>query len=113
MNKSYQHKRNSFGEIVSNISDIKQCVETIINTTKGEIPFCPELGTEIIKAIGENQDDAINIAIAIFSKELPKQEPRIEITDITGTKTDTGRIYIKIYYRAKGSNEIQKTEIYI
>ncbi|MCD7780408.1 MAG: hypothetical protein LUH05_07035 [Candidatus Gastranaerophilales bacterium] len=110
---TWQHKRNSIGETVTGIEDIKQCIDTILTVSKGDIPLMPELGTDIIKAIGENAEDAIDIAKAIFSKEIPKQEPRAELVDISGTKTENGRINLKIQFKEKttGITETTGTEL--
>ncbi len=110
---NWQHKRGSIGEIVTGIEDIKQCIDTIMSVSKGDIPLMPEFGTEIITAVGESADDAIEIITAIFSKEIPKQEPRCELVNITGSKTDTGRLRIKVQFKEKSTSETTSSEIYI
>ncbi len=111
--KNWQHKRNTIGEVVQGSDDIKQCIETIMTTDKGSVPFMPELGTNVIEAIGENSEDAINIAIAIYKKEIPLQEPRCAITDITGVCDDNGHIHITVYYKEKSTGYTDKVERYI
>lgn len=111
--KNWQHKRNSIGEVVTEIDDIAQCVTSIIETSKGSVPLCPELGTNIIEAIGENTEDAIEIAKAIYAKEIPIQEPRCELLDITAEKDDNGKIIIKPYLQQKSTGKVIKIERYI
>lgn len=111
--KNWQHKRNTIGEIVQGIYDIKQSIETIIATQKNTVPFMPELGTDIIEAIGENAEDSIDISISILKKEIPLQEPRCEITDISGEKNDNGRIHLTVYFKEKTTGYTDKTEVYI
>ena len=111
--KNWQHKRNTIGEIATDINDIKQCIDTICSTDKGSIPFMPEFGTEAMQALGENSDDAIDMISALWKTEIPKQEPRCEVTEITGVKEDNGRIKMKIYFREKSTKITQTTEVYI
>ncbi|MGN0014613.1 MAG: hypothetical protein ACI37T_04255, partial [Candidatus Gastranaerophilaceae bacterium] len=111
--KNWQHKRGSIGEVVTEIDDIAQCVASIMEITKGSVPLCPELGTDVIEAIGENTEDAIEIATAIFAKEIPIQEPRCELLDITGEKDENGKIIIKPYIQAKQTGKTKKIERYI
>lgn len=111
--KNWQHKRGTIGEVVTEIDDIAQCVTSIMEITKGSVPLCPELGTDVIRAIGENTEDAIEIATAIFSKEIPIQEPRCEILDITAEKNENGKIKIKLYIQTKTNSKTKKIERYI
>ena len=111
--KNWQKRRNTIGGIASNIDDIRQCINTICSLDKGEVPFMPELGADIFEAIGENSDDAINIIKSVLIKEIPKQEPRCEITDITGLYDENGRIKITIYFKEKMTGLTDKTEVYI
>lgn len=108
--KNWQHQRNTIGEVVTEINDIKQCIDTICLTAKGSVPFMPELGTNAFEALGENSDDAIGLIIAMWEKEIPLQEPRCEITDITGNKDENGKILMEIYFRKKSKNKTEKTE---
>lgn len=111
--KNWQHKRGTIGDVATEIDDIAQCVTSIMELTKGSVPFCPELGTNVIEAIGENTEDAIEIATAIFAKEIPIQEPRCEILDITCEKDDNGKILTKVYLQAKHTGETIKIERYV
>lgn len=111
--KNWQHKRGTIGLVVQEIFDIKQCVDTIVSTPKGSVPFAPEFGCEQIEAIGENSIDAIDILRAIWLKEIPLQEPRCEITEITGDFDDNGDCFMTIYFKDKKSNISEKIERYI
>ena len=111
--KNWQHARNTIGGIATETDDIKQCIHTICTTRKGKVPFMPEFGTDVIDAIGENSDDAIEIITALLTKEIPIQEPRCEITEVTGTKDTEGRIKITVYFKEKRTGITQKTEIYL
>jgi len=111
--KNWQHKRGTIGGIASNIDDIRQCINTICSIDKGEVPFMPELGADIFGAIGENSDDAIDIIKSVLLKEIPKQEPRCEITDITGSKDENGGVKLTIYFKEKMTGLTDKTEVYV
>ena len=111
--KNWQHKRGTMGEVVTDIYDIEQCIQTIAMTEKGEVPFAPEFGCPNIKAIGENPQDSIEYLTVVYLKELPRQEPRCEIIDITGNFDDNGRVKMTIYFKDKLNNLTDKTEFYI
>ena len=110
---SWQHKRNTIGEIVQDSADIKQCIKNILTTAKGSMPFMPEFGTDIIQAVGEKSPDAADIAIAIVSKELPVQEPRIEVNAVSFEYDEYGKVIIKINYTEKATGINDYTEVYI
>ena len=111
--RKWQHKRNTLGEIIQGTDDIRQCIQTILQVVKGSIPFMPELGTDIIEAIGENTEDAIDIGIAIITKEIPLQEPRAEVLDVTGDKEENGTTHFVIYFKDKTTNLTDTTEVWV
>ena len=111
--KNWQHKRGTIGEIVTDMNDIAQCVVSIMELTKGSVPFMPELGTNVMEAIGENTEEAIEIAAAIYEKEIPIQEPRCEVIEITGMKDANGKIKITVYIKEKNNDNTIKVERYI
>lgn len=111
--KNWQKRRNTIGDVAVGIEDIKQCIYTICTTKKGSIPFMPEFGTDIFETIGENSDDAIDTISAVWTKEVPIQEPRCEITDITGTKYENGEIKMTIYFKEKSTGMTEKQEVFI
>lgn len=110
---SWQHKRNTTGKIVAGAEDIKQCINNIITTQKGEVPLMPELGTNLIDAIGEKGQDATDIVTAVVSTEIPKQEPRIDVNSVTCSFSETGQINIKMLYTTKSTGIQDYTEVYL
>ena len=110
---SWQHKRNTLGEIVKGSEDIKQCIKNILSTPKGKIPLMPEFGTDIIQAIGEKAPDAADIATAIVFKELPIQEPRIEINSVSFEYDESGKVRININYTELATGIQDYTDVYI
>ncbi|MBR1754031.1 hypothetical protein IJ732_04265 [bacterium] len=111
--KYWQKKRGTVGDIVTDLDDIEQCYDTIFNTVKGEIPFKPDIGTNIFEAIGEKPKDAIQIAKTIILKEFPKQEPRAEITSINTSYNENGKIVITVKFQSKLTKEERRKTYYV
>ena len=111
--KNWQKARNTIGGIVTETEDIRQCINTICSVRKGKIPYMPEFGTDIADAVGENSDDAIDIIASVLKREIPVQEPRCEITEVTGVKDSNGVIKMTVYFKAKMTGITDKEEIYI
>ena len=110
--KNFQHKRNTIGEIVLDDNDIAQCIKTICTTKKGSVPFAPEFGCDVFEAIGENPQASIDFLKTVFLKEIPKQEPRCQVTDVTGAFDDNGKIVMIVYFKKKSDNLTSKVEVY-
>lgn len=111
--KNWQHKLGTIGGIVSDLDDIDQCYKNIIEIKKGQIPLSPNLGTDIIDAIGENPDNASKITEAILLKELPLQEPRGEIISLSIALKDIEKLCVKIHFKSKLSNQERIKEYYV
>ncbi len=111
--ESRQHKRDSMNETISGKEDVKQCVTTIASTQKGSVPFMPEFGCDLMPAIGEKSPLAIDYLIGVYSKEIPLQEPRCEVTDVVGDFTEDGKIKMIIYFSHKEDGSKDFTEVYV
>ncbi len=99
LNTNYwQHKAGTIGGIATDLEDIGQCYETIIGLNKGDVPYQPNLGANIIQAIGENPAETDRIVRALLMTELPKQEPRGKIKNIITDYDSRGRFKIKLSY---------------
>jgi len=89
---NWQLSNQTIGQVVEGIDDIRQCMGTILTTTKGSDPMRILFGSDIWQFI----DTPINTAVANISAEiidcLGKWEPRISIKEltynITGNKID-------------------------
>lgn len=111
---NWQHKAGTFGDIVTDLEDIGQCYETIIGLTKGDVPYQPNLGANIIQAIGENPVDADRIIRALLMTELPKQEPRGKIKKLETGYNAKGQLFVRITYRlAADETQIATKEVII
>lgn len=110
---SYQHARNTIGEVLINRDDIRQCIRTICTTQKGDVPFAPEFGCDLFQAIGENPQDSIIYLKVIYLKEIPKQEPRCEVLDVNGFFDDKGKLQMTVNYKLKNNDLGEKVEFYV
>lgn len=106
--KNFQHKAGSVGELAVDLEDIEQCYETIINLTKGDIPFYHNLGTTLIEAIGENPADAEGIISKILKEEFTKQEPRGEVLELKTTVDTNGGFDVSVTFQSKLTKEIKE-----
>lgn len=111
--ESFQHKRNSLYETISGKEDVKQCVKTIALTQKGSVPFMPEFGCDLMPCIGEKSPLAIDYLIGVYSKEIPLQEPRCEVSEVVGDFDDNGKIKMIIYFSCKEDGSKDFTEVYV
>lgn len=94
----WQHKAGTIGGIATDLDDVGQCYETIIGLTKGDVPHQPNLGANIIQAIGENPAEADRIVRALLLTELPKQEPRGKIKNLETDYNSKGQFFVRITY---------------
>ncbi len=111
--KNWQHKRNTIGEVAVDIYDIEQCIKTIATTQKGEVPFMPELGINFLEGIGEESENAILYYKTQYLKEIPRQEPRCEVIDVTGKFDENGQIKMVVYFKEILNDLPRKTEVWI
>lgn len=109
----WQKKRNTIGEVVTDLDDIEQCYDNIINIVKGEIPFQPNIGTNIIEAIGQKPKDALQIIKTIIFKEFAIQEPRGKVISISAQYDESGKIEIYVVFQSKLTNEERGKKYYV
>lgn len=111
--KYWQKKRGTIGEVVTDLDDIEQCYNNIFNIIKGEIPFKPNIGTNIIEAIGQKPKDAINIVKTIILKEFSIQEPRAEIVSVNSSYDENGKINITVRFQSKLTQEERSIKYHV
>lgn len=109
----WQHKRGSIGEIVTDTEDIEQCCDNIFNIIKGEVPYQPNIGTNITEAIGRNPKEALEIVRTIIFKEFSYQEPRIKIISVVSEYDENGKIVINIKFQNKETKEEKEKKYYV
>jgi uncharacterized protein len=89
---NWQLSNKLLGEVAEGIDDVRQCIQTILTTTRGSDPLRPLFGSDIWKFIDTPVDTAApNIAAEILDA-LNKWEPRIRVKslsyDIDGSRID-------------------------
>lgn len=93
---NWQISVNGIGEIAENIADIRQCIGTIITTTRGTDPLRPEFGTDIWKQV----DKPVTVAAPYIVKEILRGiqlwEPRVRVQKLIYT-IDQERILFELY----------------
>ena len=109
----WQHKRGSIGDVVTDLDDIEQCYDNIFNIIKGEIPYQPNIGSNIIEAIGQKPKDALQIAQTLILKEFSTQEPRAEVVSISSNYNEDGKIVIYVKFQSKLSLEERSKKYYV
>jgi phage baseplate assembly protein W len=97
------------GEVLTDIDDISQCIQIILNTRRGSSPIRPEFGTEIWKWI----DKPTNVAIPNIKREILENvalwEPRATITSITHQLTDIQHITFTINFVFASTGQTKTT----
>lgn len=103
--KNWQHKLNSFGEIVTEREDIEQCYAVIFKTLKGSVVLNPNLGWNFLDYL----DKPINLVEAkmrtALLKELNYQEPRAKVTGalFSYENAKNGKLSVKVTYQYNNS----------
>ncbi len=110
---NWQKKRGACGEVVTDLDDIEQCYDTIFNTSKGDIPLQPNIGCNIIEAIGQKPKNALQIAKTIILKEFTIQEPRGEIVEINSSYDENGKIVIEVTFQSKQTKAERIKKYYV
>lgn len=111
--QNWQKKRGTIGGIVTDLDDIEQCFDNIFNISKGEIPLQPNIGTNIIEAIGQKTDNALQIAKTLILKEFETQEPRAEVLSVKTSYDDNGKIEIFVTFQSKLTKEERSKRYYV
>ena len=99
LNTNYwQHKAGTVGGVVCDLEDVRQCYETIMSINKGDVPYQPNLGADLIKALAEPAPGAERIIKALLLTELPKQEPRGRIKDAGVSYDEDGKMTVTVSF---------------
>ncbi len=109
---NWQLSNKLLGEVVEGIADIRQCIGTILITTKGSDPLRPLFGSDIWQFI----DKPVTVAAPNISAEIldaiSKWEPRVIINSIFYT-INGSRIDFEIYAQLLESGEVTEILFYI
>lgn len=93
----------NFGTTVSGIDDIRQCIDVLLNTPTGSVPFMPLYGCDILSDI----DKPINQVIPATKKKIIDAidifEPRVTLQEIKHELTENGVNYFLYMLLPDGS----------
>lgn len=110
---NWQLSVRALGEVSQGIDDIRQCIGTILTTTKVSDPIRPEFGSDIWRFM----DDPVTTAVADMSAEiidcLNKWEQRIEIKKLTYDIVGATKIDFNLTAQLVESGEITEILFYI
>ena len=110
LNTNYwQHASGTYGGVVCDLEDVWQCYETIMGLDKGDVPYQPNLGANLIKAADEPLFEAEKRVRALLLTELPKQEPRGKVKNISTEYDDDGKLTVTVTFCLK-SDETQTAQ---
>lgn len=109
----WQKKRGTIGEVVTDMDDIEQCYDNIFNITKGGVPFQPNIGSNILEALGQKTQDALQIVKTLISEEFSIQEPRAEVVSVSTEYDENGKISVFVTFQSKSTKEERSKKYYI
>ena len=112
LNTNYwQHAAGTYGDVVCDLEDVWQCYETIMGLNKGDVPYQPNLGANLIKAVDETGYEAGKKVRALLLTELPKQEPRGTVKDISTAFDENGKLTVTVTFclKSDSTQTAQKT----
>jgi len=109
---NWQLSNTKIGEVAEGIDDIRQCIGTIITTTKGSDPLRPLFGSDIWKYIDQPVTDAVSGISSEIIDCILKWEQRVQITDLFYS-IDGSRIDFSLRVKLFESGEITEILFYI
>lgn len=83
--------------VVQGMDDIRQCIRIILYTRPGEDPLRPLFGCDVYKYLDEPVTNRTKIIKSILDA-VELWEPRVKITSITSTITDTSTLTVTIKF---------------
>lgn len=106
-------QQGNFGEVVTDILDIEQCIGIILTTPRGSDPHRPLFGCDAWRWIDKPSAIAIPNIILEAVDSLEMWEPRIELVGVTARLEAIGWIAFTVEWRLKGENRRIKTEVHV
>jgi uncharacterized protein len=98
---------STLGEIVTDIADIEQCINTIILTEKGSVPTQPLKCISLSPYVDRRSDYAIPYITREIFDALSLWEPRIVVTDVNVHQESFDHWRYVVFWRL--SNDAQQT----
>lgn len=92
---------DTLGEIVTDIADVEQAINTIVLTEKGSVPTEPEKCTRLLPYIDRRPDFAIpNITREIFDA-ITAWEPRVVVERVAISAVDFAHWRFPVFWRLR------------
>lgn len=90
---------SGFGEVVTDLEDIKQCIYVILFTPKGSAPFWLDFGCGLYDWIDEPMTIAAPKIVRDIRAAINKWETRVTIIDLTYSFSAEGVVMINMHWR--------------
>jgi phage baseplate assembly protein W len=98
MNDSRTISLTTFGQTLTGIDDVKQCVVLLVTTPKGSDPLRPNFGLDIFSFLDKPSNQLAGIKKDIL-QQIANYEPRItKVDNITVANDVLGKVNISIKF---------------
>jgi phage baseplate assembly protein W len=103
------------GQALTGIDHLRQSIRDILTTRKGTRVVCRDYGSRLPELVDRPINPAFEMDVyAATADALARWEPRFELTRVSITEADEGRIVLKLegVYRPDGTNLVlQSVEV--
>ena len=110
-NSYWQLSTAQAGEVVQGIADVKQCLQTLLETPRGSAPLNPNFGVDLMAFIGQPIDVVQADLIRDIIEQIEEFEPRVTLERIVPTIAGDGsNLIVEITWTSEmgtGTNNVQ------
>ena len=85
----WQLRLGHWGEVVTGLDDIAQCLMIIVTTPPGSVPLRPEFGCDVLGYLDRPSAIAVPGIIREISRAVARWEPRAELRQVRVIPGDT------------------------
>ena len=93
------------GAVVTDLQDVKQCIDIILRTVKTTDPLRPEFGVDILQYIDKPTTVSIPGVRQAIYEAITLWEPRATITNIISKPNATGQVIFEIYWTTDAGSD--------
>ena len=109
----WQPALGRFGEVVTDIDDIEQCIHIILKTPKGTDLHRPEFGSDLWRYIDQPLPQVIPHVISETIDAIRLWEPRASIVSVEPRIEDHGHLVIRLRWQpTEDASKTFETSIY-
>lgn len=98
------------GEVVTDLTDINQCIYIILMTVKGTDPLRPEFGCDVFKWLDRPVSQAIPNMMKAAAEAIKLWEPRVVVTKVS-SQLDVSTIKLTIEWETVTSKKVQSIQV--